>query len=244
MIYRGFNNKGMKKFFKKNYIKVIIIIVIIGIISAIKISGIDKYLSFENLNKYKIILKNFVAANYFFSVMIYIIIYILVAGLSIPGATILTLAGGFLFGAILTTLYVNAGATAGATLSFFISRFIFGKSLQEKYALQFKDFNEELEKNGKYYLLTLRFIPLVPFFLINILAGLTKINPVIFIVTTSIGILPGSFVYAFAGSNLYNVNSPKDILSIPIIIALLLLGLFSIIPVIIKKIIDKKTKPA
>ena len=222
---------GMNIWKHKN--KIILLLLIITVIILIRGMGWHRHLTFENLKGNKDYLQQIVTRYYALSAVIFILLYIIVTGLSVPGATILTLSGGFLFGAIFGTIYVNIGATTGATLAFLFSRYLIGDWVQKRHMEKLARFNKELEVNGYGYLLTLRFIPLFPFFLINIFAGLTKISLKTFIWTTSVGILPGSFVYAFAGSQLTHIESPKDILSGKIILAFVLLGIFAILPVII-----------
>jgi uncharacterized membrane protein YdjX (TVP38/TMEM64 family) len=154
---------------------------------------------------------------------------------------VLTLSGGFLFGALLGTLYVNAGATTGATLAFLFCRYAAGDWIQEKYLDKLITFNRELSENGYRYLLALRLIPLFPFFLINAGAGLTKIPLRTFVWTTSLGILPGSFVYAFAGKQLGSIESMGDIFSTEILIAFSLLALLVLVPVVVKYSKRKRT---
>ena len=114
--------------------------------------------------------------------------------------------GGFFFGGIsglsgvaLGTLYVNVGATVGAFLVFLAARFFLGDMVHEKYGPKLEKFNRELDENGKNYLLTMRFIPIFPFWMINLLAGVAKVSPVTFLWTTSLGIIPGSAVYNYVG---------------------------------------------
>jgi uncharacterized membrane protein YdjX (TVP38/TMEM64 family) len=162
-------------------------------------------------------------------------VYVLATALSLPGAIILTLAGGFLFGVAAGTFYVNIGATMGAILAFLSARYLLGDRLQEKYAKQLETFNREMDRNGTSYLLTLRLIPVFPFFLINFLSGLTKIRLWTFLWTTWLGIIPGTVVFAFAGQQLGSISSPADILSKNVIIAFLVLALFTLVPVILKR---------
>jgi uncharacterized membrane protein YdjX (TVP38/TMEM64 family) len=216
--------------------RIIFIVLILGAIALIRLANIDRYLTFENLKENKVYLQQIVEDNYLLSVVGYIITYVLVVALSIPGATILTLSGGFLFGVIFGAMYVNVGATTGATLAFLFCRYVAGGWVQNKYHDKLTTFNRELSENGYRYLLTLRFIPVFPFFLINILAGLTKISLSTFVWTTALGILPGSLVYAFAGSQLNEIESVKDVFSTRILIAFLLLALFVLFPVLLNRI--------
>jgi uncharacterized membrane protein YdjX (TVP38/TMEM64 family) len=220
--------------------KVIIILIIVGIIAAIKLSGVTDYLTFENLKANKELLFEYVKENYFLSSIIFILSFIITVALSLPGGAVLTLAGGFVFGTLAATLYVNISATIGATLAFLITRYLIGNWIQKRYSQQLKRLNEEISSHGPNYLLTLRFIPIFPFFLINLCAGLTRIPLKSFIWTTSLGILPGDIIYSFAGSQLGSVNSTKDIFSKNILIAFLLLAAFSIVPIVYNKIRRKK----
>ncbi|MDD5772687.1 MAG: TVP38/TMEM64 family protein [bacterium] len=215
--------------------KILIIFTIILMFLVIKFTGIAAYLTFENLRNNKENLKAFVGHNYLLSVVIYIFIYIITVSLSIPGAVILTLAGGYLFGTINGAVYVNIGATIGAGLVFLAARYLLGEWIQKRYKDRLVKFNDEINENGYKYLLIMRFIPVFPFFLINILAALTAIPFITFVWTTSVGIIPGSLVYTFAGSQLNTISSLKDILSSKIIFAFLLLAVFAFIPVIKKK---------
>jgi uncharacterized membrane protein YdjX (TVP38/TMEM64 family) len=162
----------------------------------------------------------------------------------IPIATVLTLAGGLLFGSMSGVIFVNIGATIGAVLAFVFSRYLMKEKLQNKYAKQLKKFNHELEQNKYQYLFSLRFLPVFPFFLVNFLCGLTKLDLKTFIITTSLGIIPGSFVYTYAGSRLSTISSINDIFTKEILSAFVLLGLLTLMPVIIKKFKASRTKKA
>lgn len=213
---------------------------LIAVILIIRFSGISDYITFENLQSNKEILEDFVKKYYIPSVFLFIIIYIISTALSVPGATVLTLAGGFLFGTALAVFCVNIGATTGATLAFLSSRYLIGKWVQNRYSDQLRRFNEELSRNGYLYLLTLRLIPVFPFFLINFFAGLTRIPLRTFVWTTAVGIIPGSFVYTFAGSQLNTIKSVDDIFSRKVLAAFLLLALFTLFPAIFNKIKPKR----
>ncbi|OGS17850.1 MAG: hypothetical protein A3J83_08625 [Elusimicrobia bacterium RIFOXYA2_FULL_40_6] len=211
------------------------IFILLLVYAAIRVSGVSSYLTFDKLQEYKVQVKDLVDSRYFISVLVFIIAYVIVAGLSIPGASALTMLGGFIFSTIPAVIYTNIGATSGAVCIFILSRYLLGGWIQARYKEKLNRFNREIEINGANYLLTLRFIPLFPFWMINILSGFSKIPLKTFIWTTSLGIIPGSLVYSFIGSRLNYINSPKDILSYKVLIAFLLLALFSILPVVLKK---------
>ncbi|WAC07663.1 MAG: TVP38/TMEM64 family protein [Thermodesulfobacteriota bacterium] len=210
--------------------RIILLIAFVALIVFLRFTTLPEPLTFENLQHHKNFFQNFAAGNYLLSVGMFVVIYILVAGLSLPGATILTMGGGFVFGAFMGAVYVNIGATIGALVAFLSSRYLAGTWIQNKYQEKLCRFNQEVAQHGPHYLLTLRFIPLFPFFLINLFAGLTKIPVKTFIWTTSLGIFPGSLVYSFAGSQLTKITSVKDVLSIRILLAFCVLGLFILAP--------------
>jgi uncharacterized membrane protein YdjX (TVP38/TMEM64 family) len=216
--------------------QLLLLILFIAAIVALRYSSAGNVLTFENLKQHRDILTALVQDHYGPSVTLFVVVYILAAAFSVPGAVILTLGGGFLFGTVAATVYVNIGATAGASLAFLSARYLLGDRLQEKYQSPLNTFNAEIAKNGARYLLTLRFIPVFPFFLINFLSGLTKLPLKTFVWTTSLGIIPGTAVFAFAGRQIGTINSPSEILSKKTIIAFIILALFALFPVIVDRI--------
>ncbi len=223
---------------KPVYKKILIALCIAAAIVAVRVFGFDQLLSLETFRQYRDQLLAFTDRHYIPTVAIFIFIYIAAVALSIPGATVLTLTAGFLFGFI-GVIYVNIGATAGACLAFLVARYLLGNWIQKRYDEKLASFNREIADNGYNYLLTLRFIPLFPFFLINIFAGLTRVPLTTFAWTTMVGILPGSFVYIYTGRQLGIIDKPGDIFSWQILLAFALLGLLVISPVIAKKILKK-----
>jgi uncharacterized membrane protein YdjX (TVP38/TMEM64 family) len=184
---------------------------------------------FENRNQ----LLDFVKARYGISVAVYIFVYIAATALSIPGATVLTLLGGFFFGPWLATLYINAGATLGAFIIFLAARYFLGEGIQSRYGDKLEKFNREIDRNGPNYMFTLRLIPIFPFFLVNLFAGFTTISPRRFLWTTSLGIIPGSLAYAwlgFAGATI-GEGAPWQLF-----VALGLLAVLSLLPVLLRKV--------
>jgi uncharacterized membrane protein YdjX (TVP38/TMEM64 family) len=218
----------------------ILVIIVAGVFALIRFTPVGDYLNLRNLQENKESLKGFVERNYLVAVLVYIGLYIVVVALSIPGATWLTLLGGFFFGVVFATIFINIGATIGATIVFLAARFFLGEMIQNKYGEKLAKFNKEVEANGSNYLITLRLIPLFPFWMINLFAGVTKIKPRTFIWTTSLGIIPGSAVYAYAGfavNDLGEGGVPKNI-----IFAFILLALLSIVPLVVKKVRARKAR--
>jgi len=215
--------------------KVVLLILFIALILVAKFYDVDSYFTFDNLKAQQQNLTSFVDANYWGTVFSFVIIYIVSVAFLIPIATVLTLAGGFLFGAAFGVVFVNIGATLGAVLAFLFARYIIGNKIQEKYASKLEKFNHELEENKFQYLFSLRFLPVFPFFLVNFFCGVTHVDLRTFFITTSIGIIPGSFVYTYAGSQLATINALEDIFSKEMLFAFALLALLMLLPIAYKK---------
>ncbi len=162
-------------------------------------------------------------------------IYVAVTALSLPGAAIMTLAGGAIFGLAVGTLIVSFAASVGATLAFLAARFVLGESVQSKFGNRLAEINKGVEKEGAFYLFTLRLVPLVPFFVINLVMGLTKMKTLTFYWVSQVGMLLGTAVYVNAGTQLAKIDSLKGILSPGLIGSFVLLGIF---PLVAKKIVD------
>lgn len=215
--------------------------IVIGLaIAAFFYFDLGRLLSLATLKEHRDGLLAFTDANFVSAVGIFITAYVIVAGLSLPGAVILTLAGGFLFGAVLAALLVNIGATTGATLAFLTARYLLRDTVEQKFGTWLGPFQEGFAKNAFSYLLTLRLIPLFPFFVVNLVSGLTRVNVGTYIAATALGIIPGSFVYAYAGRQLGTINSLKEIASPNVVGAFILLGLLALLPVIYKRITAKR----
>jgi uncharacterized membrane protein YdjX (TVP38/TMEM64 family) len=200
---------------------------------------LGRFLTLEALKDNRDRLLAFTEANYAGAVGLFIISYIAVTGLSLPGAVILTLAGGFLFGSVSATLFVNLGATTGATLAFLVARYLLRDAVEQKFGRWLGAFQEGFNRNAFSYLITLRLIPLFPFFIVNLVSGLTRVNLGTYVAATALGIIPGSFVYAYAGQQLGTINSLKEIASPNVIAAFVLLGLLALVPSAYKRFFKK-----
>lgn len=189
------------------------------------------YLSLDALKANRDTLLQYTTSHYGSAVALFILIYILQTAFSLPGGAILTLTGGFLFGSLMGTLFVNVGATAGATLAFLAARYLLRDWVEQKFGDRLGAIQEGFANNAFSYLMTLRLIPAFPFFLVNLVSGLTRVNLGTYVLATSIGIIPGSFVFAFAGRQLGTINSLSEIASPPVLLAFTLLGLLALMPV-------------
>jgi uncharacterized membrane protein YdjX (TVP38/TMEM64 family) len=193
---------------------------------------LGRFLTLASLKENKDLLRNYTRSHYGAAVFVYIMIYTLQTALLLPGAAVLTLAGGFLFGAVLGTLYVNIAATSGATLAFFSARHLFREAVEEKFGEKLESIQQGVAENAFSVLLTFRLIPLFPFFLVNLAAGLAPIRLRTYVLATAVGILPGSFVYSNAGKQLGTIETIKDVLSFRVLGAFVLLGLLALSPTI------------
>jgi uncharacterized membrane protein YdjX (TVP38/TMEM64 family) len=215
--------------------KIVTAVLIISAIGLFFYLDLGRFLSLEALKANRDHLLAFTEANYGAAVILFILLYIVVTGLSLPGAVILTLAGGFVFGSVPATLYVNIGATAGATLAFLAARYVLRDWVEHKFGKWLEPLQQGFAKNAFSYLMTLRLIPLFPFFVVNLVSGLTRVSVGTYVGATALGIIPGSFVYAYAGRQLGTINSLKEIASPNVLAAFVLLGLLALVPVIYKK---------
>ncbi|MBF0559200.1 MAG: TVP38/TMEM64 family protein [Nitrospirae bacterium] len=214
--------------------KILILIVIAALILAVKIFHLDNYLTLSylkgSLDKLKALYENdrlIVIAGYF-------IVYVLTTSLSLPGASPLGIAGGALFGFWTATIVVSFASTIGATIACFVSRFLLRDWIENRFSDKIAKVNDGIEKEGAFYLFTMRLIPLFPFWMINLVMGLTKMSLFKFYWVSQIGMLAGTMVYVNAGKELAKIESIKGILSPSLIISFALIGIF---PIIVKKLI-------
>lgn len=162
-------------------------------------------------------------------------LYIVQTALSLPGAAILSLAAGAVFGPIMGTVYANIAATIGAALAFLVTRYLLRDAVLNRFGSKLEGMNRELEERGFSYLLFLRLVPIFPFFLINLAAGLTRLPLRTFFFGTMLGIIPGGFVYVNAGASLATIDSLSGIASPRVLGSFALLGLFALIPALYNK---------
>lgn len=194
----------------------------------------QQYLTLDMLKSQQTSIATFCDSHAILAIALYGLIYIAVTGLSLPGAAILTLAGGAAFGLFWGTVIVSFASTIGATLAFLAARFLFKDSIQAKFGDRIQAINEGVAQEGAFYLFTLRLVPLFPFFVINLLMGLTTIKVRTFYWVSQIGMLAGTLVYVNAGTQLGKLDSLTGILSPPLVGSFMLLGAF---PLLAKKII-------
>ncbi len=216
--------------------KLTLVIFIVLLFFTIKLTGVGSFFTIENIYNYKLLISKYIQEHFLLASFTYILLYIFLTTFSVPGSAVISLAGGYFFGIFPGLIYINFSAVAGATLAFLVSRYILGDFIQKRYGDKLHTFNAEIDKNGYMYMLTLRLIPLFPFFLVNLLAGISKIRVTTYIWTTALGIFPASIVFTYAGKTLEKIKSVDDILSKDILIAFILLGILAQLPRFIKYI--------
>jgi pyruvate/2-oxoglutarate dehydrogenase complex dihydrolipoamide dehydrogenase (E3) component/uncharacterized membrane protein YdjX (TVP38/TMEM64 family) len=217
---------------KSRLLLVVIIAVLIGVFFAFDLGG---YISLDGLRARQDAITAYRDENMLEAALIYFAIYIAVTALSLPGATVMTLAGGAFFGLLWGTVLVSFASTVGATLAFLIARLLFRDAVQNRFGSSLRAVNAGVARDGAFYLFTLRLVPLFPFFVINLLMALTPIRTLVFFLVSQLGMFPATVVYVNAGTHLGKLDSLAGILSPGLVVSFTLLGLF---PLIAKKLVD------
>ncbi len=191
--------------------------------------GFGDYLELEYLKSQRGALAEYYRTHFAATIAAYFFSYIVITALSLPGAAVLTLAGGALFGFWLGTVLVSFASTIGASLAFFTSRFLLRDSIQARFGEKLNSVNEGLRRDGAFYLFTLRLIPLFPFFLINLLMGLTEMPVRTYFFVSQIGMLPGTAAYVNAGTQLGEIESLSGIVSWQVLLSFAVLGILPLV---------------
>jgi uncharacterized membrane protein YdjX (TVP38/TMEM64 family) len=219
---------------KKLIQRIAIVGAIIVLIVLFKVFGLGQYLTLDYLKssqeKFAILYNN----NQVSVIAVYMLIYIAVTALSLPGAAVMTLAGGAMFGFWVGFIVVSFASTIGATLACFVARFLLRDWVQNKFGDKLTAINEGIAKEGAFYLFSLRLVPIFPFFIINLVLGLTNMNLLTFYWVSQVGMLPGTMVYVNAGKELAKIDSLSGILSHGLILSFVILGIF---PITVKKLL-------
>lgn len=223
--------------FYKTMTKNKLIIVLIGLTAVGLFFYLDlgRFLTLESLKANRQLLLQYYAEHALLMVAAFMTIYIILTGLALPGATVLSLAAGAVFGPWLGTLYAVTAASIGAVVAFLVTRYLLRDAILNRFEGKLEGINRELEQRGLNYLLFLRLVPLFPFFLINLAAGLTSLPLRTFALGTFFGIIPGGFVYVNAGASLAQINSLSDIASPRVLGSFALLGLSALVPALYAK---------
>lgn len=209
--------------------KIIPVVLVIGIVIAFYALGLDKHFTLQGL---KSSLSDFVALrdNHLLLVSLFFFLaYVLITAVSLPGAAIMTLAAGALFGVLWGTLLASFASSIGATLAFLMSRYVLRDSVETRFGERLATINSGINREGAFYLFTLRLVPIFPFFLINLVMGLTSMRVLTFYAVSQIGMLAGTLVFVNAGTQLAQLTSLSGILSPSLIVSFAMLGIFPLV---------------
>ncbi len=222
------------------------LVVLVAAICAVLAFGLDEYLTFAALKQHREALLAFVGGYPWLAPLLFMAIYAAVIAMSLPGGAVMTITGGFLFGAALGSCWVVIAATIGATILFEIARTSVGEGLRQRAGPWLKKMEAGFRENAFSYLLVLRLIPLFPFFVINLVPAFLGVPIRTYVLATFIGIIPGSFVYASVGAGLGSVFESGDefsltgVLTPQVVIALVGLAVLALLPVVYKKIKSRR----
>jgi uncharacterized membrane protein YdjX (TVP38/TMEM64 family) len=212
-----------------NLRKTLLLLALAGALALFWALDLGRYLSLEQLKASQAGFAELYQRHPWRVVGAYFGVYVLATALSLPGAALITLAGGALFGLFWGTVIVSFASSIGATLAFLASRFLLRDMVQARFGRRLAEIDRGLERDGAFYLFTLRLIPVVPFFLINLLMGLTRMKALTFYAVSQVGMLAGTLVYVNAGTQLARLDSLQGILSPALIGSFVLLGFFPLI---------------
>src|SRR5579872_4637359 len=220
----------------KWYVRLLIFCgIVIACIMVIRMTGLSDYVSFSAIKQHMKEFKGAVQQNYLSSVLIYIGAVIAASAASLPIILPLALLAGYLFGAIPGALYATLGSLIGVTIAFLMLRHVLGSMVQRKYGDRLAPFNKKMEEYGIQYFLVLHYLAVVPYFVINTLASISRISVPRFMIMTIIGSFPVNLIYAFAGRELGSISSIADIFSPAVMLACALLILLALMPMILKR---------
>ena len=220
--------------------QVLVVMLLALAIAAFVTFDVGQYLSFEQLKASQDSFAQLHAQHPLTVAAVYFLIYVVATALSVPGAVVMTLAGGAVFGLWQGLMLVSFASTIGATLAFLVSRFVLRAWVEARFGPRLADINAGVEKEGAFYLFTLRLIPVVPFFLINLLMGLTRMKTWTYFWVSQLGMLAGTAVYVNAGTQLAKLNSVQGILSPELLGSFVLLGMFPLLARRVLQAIQKR----
>ncbi len=214
--------------------KAVLVAAVIGLIAAFWGFGLGRYFTLAYLKGSAERFRALYAEHRALVVLVYFLVYVATTSLSLPGAAVLTIAGGAFFGLMTGTLVVSFASAIGATLACVVSRFILRDWVQGRFGDKIVRINEGVEREGAFYLFTLRLIPVFPFWMINLVMGLTGIPLRTFYWVSQLGMLPGTIVFVNAGRELAKIDSLRGVLSPGLLVSFALIGVF---PLAVKKIV-------
>lgn len=214
--------------------KILIVAALAALIAAYFIFDLGQYLTLEAIKQLVADWQDFYAENQLLVLAVFFAIYVAVTAASLPGALVMTLAAGAMFGLVTGTILVSFASTIGATLAFLASRYVLRDTIEARFGDRLKGINAGLERDGAFYLFTLRMIPAIPFFVVNLVMGVTRIKMLTYVLVSQIGMLLGTIVFVNLGTRLAEIESTSGLLSPALIGSFILLA---IVPWIAKGVV-------
>ena len=230
------------------------ILVVIALMAGAYLLGLGELVNLSNLIKQREALGQFVSENLIYAALLYFALYVLMTAISFPGASALSISAGLIFGWVLAGTLTVFSATIGATIVFWVAQTSFGDTLKDKAGPMLGKMIEGFKDNGFQYLLTLRLVPIFPFWAVNIVPGLLSMRTVPYVAATFIGIIPGTFAFSYLGSGLDSVIAeqekvnpgcasegtcaiePSALVTKELLLALFFLGALSLVPIVLKNL--------
>ena len=228
---------------------IIVLVFVAGLVTVFAL-GLDRYLSIDTLRQHREALRAWVETSGVLAALIFMAVYIVTVALSLPGATVLSIAGGFLFGAVWGTVVVVISATLGGTVLFVIAKTTFGDALRDRAGAWLRTLEAGFREHALSYLIVLRLVPLFPFFVVNLVPAFLGVPLATFVLGTFVGIIPGSFVYTSVGAGLGSLFDAGETFSVTgvltpqIVTALVGLAMLALVPVVYKKLMTRRRERA
>ena len=214
--------------------KIIVLLTLLVVVILFFVFDIGQYLTLDYVKAQQQALDQYYAENRVFTLIGFFVLYVVITGASLPGAAVLTLAGGALFGLVTGVVLISFASSIGASIAFLVSRYLFRDSVQTRFGSSLKSINDGIDKDGPFYLFALRLVPAFPFFVINLVMGLTRLRLWTFFWVSQLGMFAGTIVYVNAGTQLAQIESASGIFSTGIVLSFVLLAM---LPFIGRKIV-------
>ncbi len=214
--------------------KIIVLLALLVVVILFFVFDLGQYLTLDYVKAQQQVLDQYYVENRVGTLIGYFVLYVVITGASLPGATVLTLAGGAIFGLVTGVVLISFASTIGASIAFLVSRYLFRDTVQSRFGSSLKSINNGIDKDGPFYLFALRLVPAFPFFVINLVMGLTRLRLWTFFWVSQLGMFAGTIVYVNAGTQLAQIESASGIFSTGIVLSFVLLAM---LPFIGRKIV-------
>ena len=226
--------------------KLLLLVVVIAVIAVFFLFDLGRFFNLHAFKEHQAAIEDYYQHHFWLTVTVFFAVYVAVTALSLPGAAVMTIVAGTVFGLVTGTVIVSFASSVGASLAFLAARFILRDTIQNKFGDKLAAVNAGVEKDGAFYLFSLRLVPLFPFFVINLLMALTPIRTLTFYWVSQVGMFAGTVVYVNAGTQIAQIDSLQGILSVQLLVSFVLLGIFPLLARLLIGFIKQRrgTKPS